>query len=67
MKKATIKFTATLVVHEDGDEWEGEEMSRDDASGWVDHALSRGDKHSGNFLAYAGPVTSVTYEEADDE
>ncbi|MCM2391754.1 hypothetical protein [Streptomyces albipurpureus] len=67
MKRATIEFTATLVVAEDGDEWEGGEMSTDDAYGWIQHALARGDKHASGYITYGGMATSITYEEVDDE
>ncbi|GGX26684.1 hypothetical protein [Streptomyces chryseus] len=67
MKKAVIEFSGTLEVKEDGDEWEGGEMSPDVASGWVSHALARGDKHAWNYTTYGGKPTSVTYEEVADE
>ncbi|MEU7039810.1 hypothetical protein AB0A77_01975 [Streptomyces varsoviensis] len=67
MRKATIEFSGTLVVYEDGDEWEGTEMTGDELRGWLGHAMARGDKHAGNYIFYGGRPTSVTYEEADEE
>nr|WSW58458.1 hypothetical protein OG513_07620 [Streptomyces sp. NBC_00998] len=67
MRKAVIKFSATLEVKEDGDEWEGGDMSPEDARGWVSHLLSRGDKHSWHFTGYGASVSSVTYEDVDED
>ncbi|WNI28615.1 hypothetical protein [Streptomyces sp. ITFR-6] len=66
-QQVVIEFTATLVVKEDGDEYEGGELTLEDARGWVAHVLSRGDKHASNFTAYGASPTSVTYEESEDE
>lgn len=66
MKKAVIEFSGTLTVYPDGDEYEGGEMTENDARGWVWHALARGDKHAGNYDT-SGGVTAVTYEEYDPE
>lgn len=66
MKQAVIEFSGTLVVYPDGDEYEGGTMSDRDAQGWVWHALSRGDKHAGNYLT-SGGVVSVSYEDYDPE
>lgn len=66
MKQAVIEFTGTLVVYPDGDEYEGGEMSESDARGWVSHALRRGDKHAWNYST-SGGVTSVSYEDYEDE
>lgn len=65
MKKAVIEFSGTLTVRP-GDEYEGEEMSLEDARGWVSHALARGDKHASGYDTYGG-VTSVSYEDYDPE
>lgn len=67
MKKAYIEFSGTLLVEEDGDEWEGGEMSDQEARGWVGHAMARGDKHACNYTFYGASPTSVTYEDAEDE
>lgn len=66
MKKAVIEFSGTLTVYPDGDEYEGEGMSLEDARGWVQHATARGDKHAWNYLTSAG-VDSVTFEEYDED
>ncbi|WP_327712424.1 hypothetical protein OG912_32390 [Streptomyces sp. NBC_00464] len=66
-QQAVIRFTATLVVKEDGDGYEGGELSAEDARGWVAHVLSRGDKHASHFTAYGASPTSVTYEETEDD
>ncbi|MEV4037687.1 hypothetical protein [Streptomyces umbrinus] len=67
MKKAVIEFSGTLTVFPDGDEYEGGEMSLEDARGWVGHAMARGDKHAGNYMTSAG-ADAVTYEEfVEDE
>jgi hypothetical protein len=52
MRTATIEFTGSLVVYQDDDEWEGDDMTNSEAAGWVEHCLSRGGKHAGNFTAY---------------
>ncbi|MFI6444683.1 hypothetical protein [Kitasatospora sp. NPDC050543] len=67
MRQATINFTASLVVNEDGDEWEGDDMSPSDLSSWVAHALARGDKHASGYTAYGAVVTSVEYADVDRE
>ncbi|MEV6684416.1 hypothetical protein AB0N28_03570 [Streptomyces sp. NPDC051130] len=67
MRQAVIKFTASLVVKEDGDEWEGGDMSDDVAGGWVSHCLARGDKHAWNYTGYGVSVSSVTYEDIDED
>ncbi|MFE5159107.1 hypothetical protein ACFRNT_11345 [Streptomyces sp. NPDC056697] len=66
MKQAVIKFSGTLTVYPDGDEYEGGEMSENDARGWVWHALARGDKHADNYTT-SGGVTSIAYENYDEE
>ncbi|MEO3974413.1 hypothetical protein [Streptomyces sp. CAU 1734] len=67
MRRACIEFTAWLEVTEDGDEWEGGDMSNEDAAGWIAHALARGDKHASNYTAYNSRPTSVTYEDVEEE
>ncbi|MFI2212996.1 hypothetical protein [Streptomyces sp. NPDC020141] len=67
MRHAYIEFTATLVVKEDGDEWEGGDMSDEEAAGWVAHALARGDKHAGTYKSFGRVPTSITYESFDEE
>ncbi|MFG2292015.1 hypothetical protein [Streptomyces sp. NPDC048603] len=67
MRKAVIEFSATLEVKEDGDMWEGDDMTPEDARGWVSHLMLRGDKHSWNFTGYSASVTSVTYGECDED
>ncbi|MEW1551400.1 hypothetical protein [Streptomyces tsukubensis] len=67
MRQATIEFAGTLTVWEDGDEWDGSEMSEREASGWIAHALARGDKHAWKYSTHGGPPTSITYEDVDDE
>lgn len=62
MKKAIIEFSGTLTVEPDGDEYEGGEMSADDARGWLWHALARGDKHA-SYYSTSGAVTSIEYED----
>ncbi|MFG3014348.1 hypothetical protein ACGFZB_28795 [Streptomyces cinerochromogenes] len=66
MKKAVIETTVYVTVYP-GDEYDGEEMSGMDASGWMSHALSRGDKHTGQYYTSFGPITSVTYEDYDED
>jgi hypothetical protein len=66
VKQAVIEFSGTLTVYPDGDEYEGGEMTERDARGWISHALSRGDKHAGNYLT-SGGLTSITYEKYDEE
>ncbi|KUN16556.1 hypothetical protein AQJ23_45000 [Streptomyces antibioticus] len=66
MKKAVIEFSGTLTVYPDGDEYEGGEMSMEDARGWVWHALARGDKHASGYSSWGGP-TSITYEDHDED
>lgn len=66
MRKAVIEFTGTLTVYPDDDEYEGGEMSMEDARGWVWHALARGDKHASGFSSSGGPV-SITYEDFDPD
>ncbi|WP_329168358.1 hypothetical protein OG709_30070 [Streptomyces sp. NBC_01267] len=66
MKKAVIEFSGTLTIYPDGDEYEGEGMSLEDARGWVWHAMERGDKHAGNYLTSAG-ADRVTFEEYDED
>lgn len=56
-----------LYVTEDGDEWEGGDLTADDALGWVQHALLRGDKHAWNYTAQGAPTGPVTYEEVGDD
>ncbi|MEU0860652.1 hypothetical protein ABZ352_35595 [Streptomyces griseofuscus] len=65
-RKAVIEFTGTLEVYPDDDEYEGGEMSARDATGWVWHALARGDKHAGNYST-SGGVVSVAYEDYDED
>lgn len=67
MRKATIEFTGYLVVVEDGDEWEGEDLSTDNARGWVQHGMAHGDKHAYDYTFYGASVTGVAYEDVDDE
>lgn len=67
MRKAVIEFTATLEVLEDGDEWEGEPMKDREAAGWASFCLTRGDKHAWNYTAYGVSVSSVTYEDVDED
>ncbi|WP_406161060.1 hypothetical protein [Streptomyces canus] len=64
MKQAVIEFSGTLTVYPDGDEYEGGEMSVNDARGWVSHALARGDKHASGYDT-SGGVVSVSYEDYD--
>ncbi|MFB7671306.1 hypothetical protein ACFC26_07795 [Kitasatospora purpeofusca] len=66
-RTATITFTAALEVVEDGDEWEGGDMSPEDARGWVGHAMARGDKHAWNYTAYGATVTGIEYGQRDEE
>lgn len=66
-RTALITFTATLEVVEDGDEWEGGNMSAEDARGWVSHALSRGDKHAWNYTAYGPSIAAVEYGRREEE
>ncbi|KPC89917.1 hypothetical protein ADL27_38550 [Streptomyces sp. NRRL F-6602] len=66
MKQAVIQFSGYLTVYPDGDEYEGGEMTIEDAHGWVEHAMSRGDKHAGNFLTSAS-AESVEYEDCDED
>ncbi|MFD7776623.1 hypothetical protein [Streptomyces sp. NPDC059753] len=66
MKRAVIEFTGTLTVYPDGDEYEGGELSMEDARGWVWHALARGDKHAGGYSTSGAPV-SVTYEDHEED
>ncbi|MFD8595416.1 hypothetical protein ACFV1L_10480 [Kitasatospora sp. NPDC059646] len=66
-RTATITFTAALEVVEDGAEWEGEDMSPEDARGWVSHALARGDKHAWQFTAYGACVTAIEYGQREEE
>ncbi|MEV5319119.1 hypothetical protein AB0K92_15940 [Streptomyces sp. NPDC052687] len=65
MKQAVIEFSGTVTVYP-GEDYEGGEMSLDDARGWLSTALSRGDKHAWQYLT-SGGVTSVSYEECDEE
>lgn len=65
MKRAVIEFTGQLTVYPDGDEYDGEAMSMDDARGWVWHALARGDKHASGYSSWGGPV-AIAYEEHDE-
>ncbi|MFI9123836.1 hypothetical protein ACIGW0_31345 [Streptomyces bikiniensis] len=67
MKRAVIEFSATLEVDEDGDEYEGGELSPRDAEGWVAHCLARGDKHAWNYTAYGVAVSGVSYEDFEPE
>ncbi|MGW6949027.1 hypothetical protein ACWGHD_19135 [Streptomyces xanthophaeus] len=67
MRQAVIEFTATLTVKEDGDEWEGGEMTDEEAAGWVAHCLARGDKHAWNYTGYGVPVSSISYEDVDED
>ncbi|MCY0926261.1 hypothetical protein OTB20_08580 [Streptomyces sp. H27-H1] len=67
MRKAVIEFTATLEVKEDGDEWEGGNLSPSNAQGWASACLERGDKHAWNYTAYGVSVSSVTYEDVEEE
>jgi hypothetical protein len=67
VRKAVIEFSATLEVKEDGDEWEGADMSDYTAQGWASYCLTRGDKHAWNFTAYGVDVSSISYEECDED
>ncbi|MGI5404174.1 hypothetical protein ACQEVG_32930 [Streptomyces sp. CA-135486] len=66
MKQAVIEFSGTLTVYPDGDEFDGQEMTLEQARGWVSHALAHGDKHAWNYYASAG-AQSVTYEDYDED
>jgi hypothetical protein len=67
-RKAVITFSATLVVYPDEDEdYDGGEMTESDASGWVGFALARGDKHAGGYISYPGAVSSIAYEDFDED
>jgi hypothetical protein len=66
VKQAVIEFSGTLTVYPDGDEFEGGEMTLEQARGWVSHALARGDKHAWNYYASAS-AQSVTYEDYDED
>lgn len=65
MKQAVIEFSGTLTVRP-GEDYEGGEMSLEDARGWLSTALARGDKHAWQYLT-SGGVTSVTYEDYDED
>ncbi|MEU8840274.1 hypothetical protein AB0D97_14235 [Streptomyces roseus] len=67
MRKAVISFTATLEVKEDGDEWEGGDMSENTARDWAAHCLARGDKHAWNYTYYGVDVSSISYEDVDED
>ncbi|MGW6855842.1 hypothetical protein [Streptomyces xanthophaeus] len=67
MRQAIIKFTATLEVKEDGDEWEGGDLSTYEARGWASHCLARGDKHAWNYTHYGVSVSSVEYQDVDED
>ncbi|GAB7187116.1 hypothetical protein ATKI12_6947 [Kitasatospora sp. Ki12] len=66
-RTALITFAATLEVVEDGNEWEGGDMSTEDARGWVSHALARGDKHAWNYTAVGTSVAGVEYGQREEE
>ena len=66
MKQAVIEFTGTLTVYPDGDEFEGETMTLEQARGWVSHALARGDKHAWNYYS-SGSAVSVSFEDYDED
>lgn len=66
MKKAVIEFSGWLTVYP-GDEYEGEEMTDEEARGWISHAMARGDKHTGQYLTSAGLAGSVEYEDYDPD
>ncbi|MYW28350.1 hypothetical protein [Streptomyces sp. SID2119] len=66
MKKAVIEFSGYLTVYPDGDEYEGESMTLEEARGWVSHAMARGDKHAGNYWTSAG-ADSLTFEDYDPD
>ncbi|MGW2950742.1 hypothetical protein [Streptomyces eurythermus] len=65
MKQAVIEFTGTLYVRP-GEDYDGEDMSVEDARGWLSTALARGDKHAWQYLT-SGGVVSVSYEDYDEE
>lgn len=66
MKQAVVEFHGYLTVFPDGDEYDGETMTLEDARGWVSHAMARGDKHASGYLTSAGAV-AVTYEDYDED
>jgi hypothetical protein len=65
VKQAVIEFTGTVTVRP-GEDYEGGEMSLDDARGWLSTALARGDKHARQYLT-SGGVVSVSYEDYDED
>jgi hypothetical protein len=67
LRQATIKFTGYLLINQDGEEWCGEDLTDDEACGWVSYCMSRGDKHAWNFTAYGATTTGVTYEDVEDD
>lgn len=65
MKQAVIEFSGFLTVRP-GEDYEGGEMSPDEARGWLSTALTRGDKHAWQYIT-SGGVDSVTYEPYEEE
>jgi hypothetical protein len=65
VKQAVIEFSGILIVRP-GEDYEGEEMSSDEARGWLYTALARGDKHAWQYST-SGGVESVTYEDYEEE
>jgi hypothetical protein len=58
--KTRIVFTGTLTVYTD------ETPTVDDAEGWVETALLRGDKHASDYVTNVDTVVSVA-RVGDDE
>ncbi|MFB7012935.1 MULTISPECIES: hypothetical protein [unclassified Streptomyces] len=58
--KTRIEFTGFVDVHDD------EPLTPDEARGWVETALLRGDKHAGEYSTTLDDVTFVSLVGDDD-